>query len=363
MMRILRRYYLGEFLKLFLILSLGLSSVFSLIDMVNKIDDFIPYKPSVWDLLRYAALLFPGYLLYLLPMAALMSGLFVVGQAGRKKETVAIKTAGGRLKALFMPFVFFGILLSIASFLIGEFLVPDLSKKANRLRDSITRKEQTTTFQAGAGWMRTRDFIIKTDLCIPDSGLIKGISILRIRDDMLIERIEAESAEWHPASGSGPQTKGAWFLSRVTFYDVGTGTVKKYTVYPTDIIDAPRSLGKGMQKPEEMTMRELFAYTKRLKEAGIKNIKLTVDIYARLSYPLINFIMLILGVSLAARGEQKSGLMIMAVGICVSVLYWFGYTASLSLGYTGILPPLLAAWLVPAVFGIGTMYLFQRIPE
>jgi lipopolysaccharide export system permease protein len=118
-----------------------------------------------------------------------------------------------------------------------------------------------------------------------------------------------------------------------------------------------------MQKPEEMTMRDLFAYTKRLKEAGIKNIKLTVDIYARLSYPLINFIMLILGVSLAARGEQKSGLMIMAVGICVSVLYWFGYTASLSLGYTGILPPLLAAWLVPAVFGIGTMYLFQRIPE
>jgi lipopolysaccharide export system permease protein len=362
-MNILRRYYLKEFLKLFLILSMGLGFTFSLIDLVNKIDDFIPYRSSAGDLLLYAALLYPGYLLYLLPMAALISGLFVVGQAGRRKETVAIKAAGGSMKALLLPFFFAGIALSIASFLIGEFLAPDLSKRAHRLKDSITKKEQTATFKAGTGWMKTGEFIIKTDLYIPDRGLIKGISIMRIRDDMMIERIEAESAEWRASQRSDPQTKGVWYLSGVTIYDVRTGAYKKYPVYPTDIIDPPRSLGRGMQRPEEMTMRELFTYTKRLKGAGIKNTKLAVDIYARLSYPLINLIMLMLGVSLAARGEQKGGLIIMATGICVSVAYWFGYTASLSLGYTGILPPVVAAWVVPAVFGIGTMYLFQKMPE
>jgi lipopolysaccharide export LptBFGC system permease protein LptF len=190
-----------------------------------------------------------------------------------------------------------------------------------------------------------------------------SLTVGELLDDMMIERIEAESAEWRASQRSDPQTKGVWYLSGVTIYDVRTGAYKKYPVYPTDIIDPPRSLGRGMQRPEEMTMRELFTYTRRLKGAGIKNTKLAVDIYARLSYPLINLIMLMLGVSLAARGEQKGGLIIMATGICVSVAYWFGYTASLSLGYTGILPPVVAAWVVPAVFGIGTMYLFQKMPE
>jgi lipopolysaccharide export LptBFGC system permease protein LptF len=35
----------------------------------------------------------------------------------------------------------------------------------------------------------------------------------------------------------------------------------------------------------------------------------------------------------------------------------------LSLGYARILPPVLSAWIVPAIFGIAAAYLFQKIPE
>jgi lipopolysaccharide export LptBFGC system permease protein LptF len=44
-------------------------------------------------------------------------------------------------------------------------------------------------------------------------------------------------------------------------------------------------------------------------------------------------------------------------------VYWLAYTAALSLGYAGILPPVISAWLVPLAFGAVSVYLFTTIPE
>jgi lipopolysaccharide export LptBFGC system permease protein LptF len=35
----------------------------------------------------------------------------------------------------------------------------------------------------------------------------------------------------------------------------------------------------------------------------------------------------------------------------------------LSLGYAGVVPPVVSAWLLPVVFGISSVYLFNRIQE
>ncbi len=371
-MKIIRRYYLREFLKLFAIIGFGLSVVFSLMDLINKIDDFIPHNPSVYDLLLYSGLNLPQYFLYLMPMAALISGLFVFGQAAKRKETMAIKASGGSMKTLLKSFVYLGVFLSIAGFVVSEFIVPDLSRKSHELRDKLSRKDNKLAFEGGAVWLKASDAIIKIDLVLPEQGVVKGVSIMKMENDMLTERTEAESAEWHPALG--PATPGAsisqkagesgvWYLREVTTYDIKTGTVTRNKEVLSNLIDSPDIFREGILKPEEMNARELIAYTKRLKNAGFRNIKLIVDIHSRISYPLINVIMLVLGISLAARGVVGGGLITAAVGIFISLLYWVAYTTSLSMGYTGILPPILAAWLMPVLFAGMASYLFMKIPE
>ena len=367
-MKILQRYYLREYVKLFTVVAFGLSLVFSLMDLINKINDFIPHNPSMFDLLLYPALNLPQYFLYLMPVAALMSGLFVFGQAGKRREIMAIKAAGGGIKALLMPFVYAGLFLSIAGFLIGEFAVPDLARKAHILRDTLSRKENLLSFNEGTVWLRKNNTIIRIDLLLPGKGILKGISIMKIENDMLSERIEAESAEWRPApSGSiaaqDTGGRGAWYLKNVTSYDIKTGMITKSKELQSNVIDSPEIFRENTQKPEEMNVRELAAYTKRLRDAGFRNTKLVVDIQSRISYPLINVIMLVLGVALATRGVVGGGLVTAAVGIFISLLYWVTYTLSLSMGYTGIFPSILAAWLVPALFGILAFYLFRTIPE
>lgn len=342
----------------------GLGLTFSLVDLINKMGDFAPHKPDLKSISLYAAYNFPQYVLYLMPMAALVSGLFVFSRAVREREITAIKAAGGKIRILLKPFIYSGILLSVAGFIIGEFIVPDFMQKAHKLRDAIIKKENILSFQNGTIWLKSKGNIVKIDIYYPDKGQSKGVSIFKIEGDALRERIEAASAEWKPAlSVPNGIKKSAWYLRDVRRYRTDSGVMEKYGEMEADISVTPDTFREGIKGPDEMNFPELFRYAKRLKESGFRNIKPLVYIHSKISYPLINLIMLMLGISLAITGKQGGGLITAAIGIGISLLYWLGFTATLSLGYTGILPPLAATWLMPVVFGAVAFYLFRKIPE
>src|SRR5512139_614113 len=110
-MLIIQKLYLREFIKTLFILGVGISAIFSTIGLIEKIDELLPYRPAPLLLAEYALLTLPKYAHYLLPMATLLSSLFIFAQAIGRKEIVAIKGAGGKMKRVLLPFVGIGILL------------------------------------------------------------------------------------------------------------------------------------------------------------------------------------------------------------------------------------------------------------
>jgi lipopolysaccharide export LptBFGC system permease protein LptF len=73
--------------------------------------------------------------------------------------------------------------------------------------------------------------------------------------------------------------------------------------------------------------------------------------------------MLTLGVALSVMGRIGGGIFAAGLGILISFIYWLLYTLMLSMGYTRVLPPVVATWIVPVLFGIVAIFLFRRIPE
>ena len=118
-----------------------------------------------------------------------------------------------------------------------------------------------------------------------------------------------------------------------------------------------------MKKPDEMNFMELYRYYARLENAGFKSIKNLVRLYEKLSYPAINFVMILFGISLALNTKWGGGMRAAGLGVIISTLYWLIYSISISLGNTGILPPWLAPWMSPAVFGVVGGYLYVKIKE
>ncbi len=354
-MKTIQRLYLKDFIKLLLILALGLSAIFSLLDLTGKMDDFRVGKPSVTDLVLYALLNMPRFSLYLLPMSVLICSLFTFSQAFHRKEITAIKTAGGRLRALFYPFIAAGILLSFLAFVTGEILVPYCSKKTVELKNSFEGKSRKLAFNDGGLWLKSRSGDpVKIDLFVIEKKMAKGVSIFVTGKDFLSERISAEKAYWNGST---------WILEDVTKYDVENGKMEKLKTMEYPALESPDFFSEEIKTTDEMSMSELYRYMVRLKNAGFKNIKLAVDINSKISFPLINIFMMLLGISLSLRVGFGGALFSAGLGLLISLIYWFSYTFSLSIGYAGILPPVVSAWTIPFVFGMLAIHLFVKIPE
>ena len=336
---------------------MGLALILALLDLVRSIEDLIPYKPPLLDIVYYGLLGFPLYFLHLMPVSALMCSLYTVGQATRSRETMAVMAAGGRLKRLLVPFVIAGVLLSMLGFILGEFIVPACSQRARELKNSITHKTDVPSVLGdGKVWMRAKDgSVVKADLYIEEDDSFRGMSIFRIGKEGLQEILRADEARYQ-------SRENTWVLKNVKRYDAKTGEVKTDREVQFPLLISLDVFREESKKPHEMGFMELNKYLGRLEDAGFRNMKLKVEMNSKISYPLVSLFMVVLGISFAAK-KSMGGLIATAVGLLVSILYWLGYTMALSLGYAGILHPFLAAWAMPLSFGAVSAWLFRKIPE
>lgn len=354
-MRTLQRLYVKDFLRLLILVAVGLSAVFSLLEVIDKIDDFMPGKPSAFSLFLYALFMMPKFLLYILPMSVLICSLFVFSQAFHRKEITALKAAGGRVKKLAYPFAIIGIALSILAFLTSEVIAPDFSRRALELKNRMKGTVRQASFQEGSLWMKGTDGSpVKIDLFSADKMSAQGIDIFIFGKAFLTKRIIAEKGNWN---GS------IWVLENVTLYDIGTGTIRELLTMDYPQLESPDLFAEDIKKPEEMGISELYRYAQRLKKAGFNNLKLIVDLNSKVTFPLINIFMMLIGISLSARVRLGGGLINAGLGLLISLAYWFSYTFMLSLGYATIIPPALSAWIIPCAFGALSGYLFWKIPE
>jgi lipopolysaccharide export system permease protein len=359
-MRIIQAYYIKDFLKVLGIIAVGLALIFSLLDLIDKIDELMLGNLTIFKLSLYILFNFPKYLYYLLPMALLICSLFIFSQASRNKELIALKAIGGRLKKLFYPFVVLGMLFSFVGFFIGEVVVPDFSERAREFRNSLKKKKEEFKFKEGTLWLRAKDgALVNIELYLPEKKFAKDVSIFTIEDAMLKKRIEAEEAEWV----EGQDSQGMWRLKNVNIYDIERDIVKNLPEMQYPYLGSPDFFSERIKKPEEMGILELYRYTEKLKAMGVNNPRLNVDMNSKVSYPFTNFFMLLLGISLSVSGRVSSGLFAAGLGLFISFIYWLGYTLMLSMGYSGICPPVLSTWIMPITFGIVAIYLFRGIPE
>lgn len=372
MMLRVQRMYIADFIKVLFILTLGMSALFGVLSLIDKMEEFMPYNPASHLLLNYAVASIPRNIVYFLPMTTLLSSLFIFSLAIKRREIVAIKTSGGRMKSVLIPFVVIGILLTLAGFVLGEFIVPVTAKKVRSTAAEITGQgKRLSFFKEGTLYIRGKDgSIVRISLFLPSQNISKGISIFKFNQDGLTERIDAETGAWE---------NNVWKLRNIQIYDLSTGKISLMPNMAYAAIESPKIFSEDAIKVEEMTLTELIKYKDRLAEAGFRNVKLSVDLGSRLSYPIVNLFMLLLGISLSVGGEQKgiekifrikihgtysnTGIVSAGLGLLISVLYWLGYSFTLSLGYSGTVPPIMAPWIVPAFFSVISLYLYHNIPE
>ncbi len=124
------------------------------------------------------------------------------------------------------------------------------------------------------------------------------------------------------------------------------------------------SLQNIERRSQEMSYTELRTYIKKIQSAGYDSTRYLVDLYAKLSYPFLNFIMILIGVPFALKTGRSGGV---ALSIGVSVMIGFAYGVTfyvfLSFGKSGVLSPFLAAWIPTLLFGLAGVFTLMSIRQ
>jgi lipopolysaccharide export system permease protein len=85
-----------------------------------------------------------------------------------------------------------------------------------------------------------------------------------------------------------------------------------------------------------------------------------VDLHAKLAFPLINLIVVIIGASVATRLRMQSAALGFGLSVAIAFVFYAFMRTGQALGHNGALPPYLAAWMGDLVFGaVGVVMLVR----
>jgi len=296
-----------------------------------------------------------------MPVALLLSTLHNLGQLSRFNEYTAIKASGVSLYRLIRPILIIAFVISTLSFTFNECLVPPTWSAALKLKETyISPKrgapqgEQFNFLYYGA---EGRIFSIEV---VNESGtILETIQILQ--EDThghIIWRLDARRAEW--------STEKGWLFYDGIIRDFGlSGGIKKeerFTKKIIDIKEKPKHFSQRQPLPEEMSFWELKKHINLLEERKQKPLREKVSLYNKISFPFMNLAIIFLGIPFALTTPRSGGLMVglaLSLGICF--LYYTIASLGQALGNSGLIQPVIAAWLGNLTAFIAGVILLRRV--
>ena len=101
-----------------------------------------------------------------------------------------------------------------------------------------------------------------------------------------------------------------------------------------------------------MSFKELLYYIRDVEAEGYDATPYWVDLHGKFALPVASLIVCLIGAGITVGKINRRGLSVdIALGIVVIFLYWISHSFCMSLGYGGMLPPVIAAWMSNFIFG------------
>ena len=329
-MTILDKYLAKEILKCLVIVLAVVLALYVIVEFFNKADNFMEAGLSISRLMRYLQLELPLIIVQITPIAALLAVLVALGLMNKNNEIIALKSAGGSVYFLLRPVLAIAVMLGIVLFFLSEIVVPITISKANRI------------------WLiKGNHTIYFIKYFNPQNQSMSGVTLNYFDKEFnLSKRVDANSALYQQEEWIFYDIMEQKFNAESKAYDV---RFYPQRVEKIDIV--PEDLKRVFKKSEEMNIAELFSYIQEVESEGYDATTFRVDLHARFALPVLTVIICIIGLGIAVKRKGREGPSVsIAMGAVMVFLYWVLHSFCLSLGYGGLLPPFVAAWISNIIF-------------
>jgi len=367
------RHLLREWLQM---LGLVLAATVGLLVVQVMYDDFKQLRELgargfvFW---RYLAITIPSFFSFVLPLALLVSLLYVLGKLHRANELTAMRAAGVGFARLTAPIWLVGVLCCGLSWWINTTVVPWSVEESRAMKEEVEFRHQTsralTPDRIGAvnsvafdNPLEHRMWFFNRYSKSQDRGYGVSVSELdQARHEL--SRITAAEA-WFDAARNGWVFKDG---RELTFEpETGEMTASKPFPTPTQFVakyhEKPELMLLIDRKPTQLSLwelRELVSYLET--ERSPKLAAYAVRYYGLIADVLGPLIVIAIAIPYAISGVRVNP----AVGVSKSIglffLYYILTNFSTTLASKAFVEPVVAAWLPHAGMALLAVWFFLRL--
>ncbi|MGC8908662.1 MAG: LPS export ABC transporter permease LptG [Desulfomonilaceae bacterium] len=348
--KIIERYIIVEFLKVFAICVSGFVMMLLLIDITDKIKYYFQYNPPGSLMLKYFLVKLPGYLFFGIPLGILLAGMLSLLMMARHSELIAMQANGIDALYIAKPVLMVGVAASLIMFLANETVIPWSNRYSEYIQNvEIAGKADTTYFKKDQIWIRTSDSIIHVENFHKSDQSLEKVTVIHWNPRYeFTERLYADKARWW---------HDHWMLygvNRTVRSSDGKVVVETLPSLELALSKTPEDFQRVEVATREMNISQLGQYIDKLVQEGQSPQRYLVDWHAKIAFPVVCLIMAALSVPFAVKANPRGGGLGIGLGISLVIAfgYWVVHTMFISLGHAGYIPPVAAAWGANIIFGL-----------
>lgn len=364
-MSIISRYISIQFLKTWAMAQAGFVVLYTAIDFIEKIGDFMGKGIAFKTILLFFLAQLPKVLVLMAPVATLVAVMITLTILARGSEIVAFKAGGVSLYRLSAPIAASALGICLVMFLLTDLISPKTTAVANAIWEGQVKDRLDTSTQVHDVWLKGVRQVQHFGFYDEADGSVSDVTLIFTDDDMdLAQRLEAKSGRFterglalnevsdkiyttDPRDGSK-----SFILTRRHFHLLEN--------WPTP----PPGFGRTNHNSDEMSVAELWRTIDRLTAEGFGPTKQRVDLQFKFSFALLPIIMVAVGLPIGFWREKGGSIALgLASGLILSFVYLITMELARSLGYSGLLPALVAAWTPNLIFFLFGAYLFSYIRQ
>lgn len=302
----------------------------------------------------------PEIIVLTIPIGVLLGTLLVFNRMSGDSEIIALRTSGISFYRIMVAPLLFGLVTSMCSFAINEYMVPIANRTSKKLEFLALYKSELPSGSANFTYMdRGKDLSLNRIFYIGfyNGKAIFNVIILDFTHSKLVQIISAASGMW---------SRGEWVLSKGRSYVLaGDSDITRIVQFDKLTIPGIKNANDALETqkvaPKDMNMFELKQYMDILTKSNSLSNDLLVRFHQKFAQPLACLIVALAGAPLgllARRSRSNIGLIYSAA---IVFMYYVMVSTSGAMGESGRLDPILAAWLPNIAIGsLGMVILYFK---
>lgn len=313
---ILSRYIILSVIKGFFLIGLILILLFSLILLIEELDEVGTGNYSLQIALQYVIFHMPQILLDFASVISLIGAIIAFGSLVNHNELVAMTSLGGQPKQIVLAVISASIILMIFVSTVSQFVTPYTIQQAKVVR-TLALNEQTNLVDSGGYWAQQNNHFIHVKETrygrVPvNVEIFEFDESLQLKQFLLASEVEIISDE-------------KWLLKNVQIKKFGKSEFSEQQLDQMEwrsFLDA-KQLGVIISEPKALSLTDLKKYIVGLESRGEQAYQYKLMYWQKLMIPASAMIMILLGL-VFVFGSQRvmSASKRVILGILVGISFY-----------------------------------------